>query len=53
MSNERKTPVTLDALKRVTKTATEKHGKIPAGSVVSRLDAAYQKQVAQARKIRG
>ncbi|MCG2593015.1 hypothetical protein LZ009_09500 [Ramlibacter sp. XY19] len=52
MSKERKTPVTLDALKRVTRTAMEKHGKIPAGSEVSRLDAAYQKQVAEAKKRR-
>ncbi len=53
MSKERKTPVTLDALKRVTKTATEKHGRIPAGSLVSRLDAAYQKQAAQTKRTRG
>lgn len=50
MPKQTKTPVTLDALKRVTKTATDKHGKIPAGSEVSRMDAAYQKRVARGKK---
>jgi hypothetical protein len=50
MNKPPKKSVTLDALKRVTKTATEKHGEIQPDSEVSRMDAAYQKRKAADRK---
>jgi hypothetical protein len=52
MTTPPKTPVTLEALQRVTKTTTKKHDKIPPKSVVSRLDAGYQKEQARANKKR-